>query len=91
MEFEARPVRGRADSALTAGDLAEVKFRLTEEATGKPIRGIVPGAWMDIGESIQGKAGAPQKSCKDKIALYLKGVVGIRPMIDLNSYSYNFV
>jgi len=86
VEFEARPVAGSADSGITAGDLAEVRFKLTEEATGKPIRGIVPGAWMDIGESIQGKAGAPQKSCKDKIALYLKGVVGIRPMIDLNSY-----
>jgi len=86
VEFDARPVGGRADSALTAGDLAEVKFRLTEEATGKPIRGIVPGAWMDIGESIQGQAGAPQKTCKEKIALYLKGVIGIRPMIDLNSY-----
>jgi YVTN family beta-propeller protein len=30
--------------------------------------------------------GAEQKSCKDKISLYLKGVVGIRPMVDLNSY-----
>lgn len=86
VEFETQPVKGRAGSALTAGDLAEVRFRLTEEATGKPIRGIVPGAWMDIGESIQGQAGAPQKSCKEKIALYLKGVIGMRPMIDLNSY-----
>ncbi len=86
VEFTTRPVGARADTGLTAGDLAEVRFKLTEEATGKPIRGIVPGAWMDIGESIQGQAGAPQKSCKEKIALYLKGVIGMRPMIDLNSY-----
>ncbi len=86
VEFETRPVGARTDTGLTAGNLAEVRFKLTEEATGKPIRGIVPGAWMDIGESIQGKAGAPQKSCKEKIALYLKGVIGMRPMIDLNSY-----
>jgi DNA-binding beta-propeller fold protein YncE len=86
VEFDAQPVGGRPGKGLMAGNLAEVRFRLTEEATGKPIRGIVPGAWMDIGESIQGQEGAPQKTCKEKIALYLKGVIGIRPMIDLNSY-----
>ena len=38
-----------------------------------------------MAQVIQGR-GAEQKSCKDKISLYLKGVVGIRPMVDLNSY-----
>ena len=33
-----------------------------------------------------GPQGAEQKSCKDKISLYLKGAIGIRPMVDLNSY-----
>ena len=33
-----------------------------------------------------GPAGAEQKSCKEKVALYLRGIVGIRPMMDLNSY-----
>jgi YVTN family beta-propeller protein len=86
VDFEARPVGDRADSGLVAGRLAEVRFRITEAETGTPVRGIVPGAWMDIGEVLQGQPGAEQKSCKDKIALYLKGVVGIRPMIDLNGY-----
>jgi len=85
VEFEARAVGG-GDHALREGGLAEVRFRLTEEASGAPVRGITPGAWMDIGEVLQGQPGSQQKSCKDKIALYLKGVVGIRPMIDLNSY-----
>jgi len=86
VDFEARPLEDRAERELRAGELAEVRFTITEENTGDPVRGIAPGAWMDIGESIRGPEGAPQKSCKDKIALYLKGVVGIRPMIDLNSY-----
>ncbi len=89
VDFEASPVNGDGDT-LVAGELAEVRFRLTEEATGAPVSGITPGVWMDMGMVLQGKAGQEQKSCKEKIALYLKGVVGIRPMLDLNSY-YIFV
>jgi YVTN family beta-propeller protein len=86
VDFDAWPAAGRAGQPLVAGELAEVRFSLVDEASGRPIRGTSPGAWMDIGQVIQGQAGAPQKSCKDKIALYLGGAVGIRPMIDLNSY-----
>ena len=86
VDFETQPVGGGDGPALVEGQLAEVRFRLTEEATGSPIRGVTPGVWMDMGEVLQGQPGAQQKSCKEKIALYLKGVVGIRPMIDLNSY-----
>ena len=85
VDFEAWPAGGEGQ-ALMEGQLAEIRFRLTEEASGTPVSGITPGVWMDIGEVLQGQPGAEQKSCKDKIALYLKGVVGIRPMIDLNSY-----
>ena len=89
IEFEAAPVDEELDG-LTAGQLAEMRFRLTEEATGAPVSGITPGVWMDMGMVLQGKPGQEQKSCKEKIALYLKGVVGMRPMLDLNSY-YIFV
>jgi hypothetical protein len=85
VDFEAFPVGGSAEG-LVEGQLAEMRFRLTEEATGAPVTGITPGVWMDMGQVLQGNSGAEQKSCKEKIALYLKGVVGIRPMLDLNSY-----
>ena len=84
VEFEARPHDGR--TPLKEGDFADIRFRITDEATGKPVRRLAPGAWMDMGEVIRDREGGEQKSCKEKIALYLKGVVGIRPMIDLNSY-----
>jgi YVTN family beta-propeller protein len=71
--------------ALTEGEFADVRFRITDETSGQPVRASTPGAWMDMAQVIQGR-GAEQKSCKDKISLYLKGVVGIRPMVDLNSY-----
>ena len=35
---------------------------------------------------IRNREGSDQKSCKDKVSLYLKGVVGMRPMVDMNSY-----
>ena len=84
MEFSAAPARGA--KVLMEGELAEVRFKLTDEASGQPITGSPPGAWLDIGQVIQGQAGTEQKSCKDKVALYLRGIVGIRPMMDLNSY-----
>ena len=71
--------------ALMEGEFADVRFRITDETSGQPIRGAGPGAWMDMAQVIEGR-GAEQKSCKDKISLYLKGAVGIRPMVDLNSY-----
>jgi YVTN family beta-propeller protein len=84
VEFSAAPSGGTG--MLVEDAFADVRFRITDEATGKPVRRLAPGAWMDMGDNIRDRNGAEQKSCKDKIALYLRGVVGIRPMIDLNSY-----
>jgi len=84
VEFSAAPVA--AKTGLMEDELAELRFRISEEATAKPVSGLAPGAWLDMGEVIQGNPDAEQKSCKDKIALYLRGIVGIRPMVDLNSY-----
>jgi YVTN family beta-propeller protein len=85
VEFSAEPVEKSA-SGLTEGAYADVRFKITDEASGQPVRGVAPGAWMDMAQVIQGREGSDQKSCKDKVALYIKGVVGIRPMLDLNSY-----
>ena len=89
--FDIRPLRpvpesAIPESAIMEGDAVEVRFSISDEASGQPLRGLAPGAWLDMGQVLEGQPGAEQKSCKDKIALYLKGVVGIRPMLDLNSY-----
>jgi len=89
IDFEASPLTGDVDE-LIAGEMAQIRIRLSEEATGAPVSGVTPGVWLDMGQVLQGQDGAQQKTCKEKIALYLKGVVGIRPMLDLNSY-YIFV
>lgn len=83
IDFSVTPA-GRIKT-LTEGEFADVRFRLTDETSGQALRTTAPGAWMDMAQVIQGQGGE-QKSCKDKVSLYLKGVVGIRPMVDLNSY-----
>ncbi|MCB1955937.1 MAG: YncE family protein [Rhodocyclaceae bacterium] len=82
IDFKATPVEG---SEIMEGLLADVRFSITQEATGEPVKGIFPAAWLDVGANIGGKAGEI-KECRDKVGLYLKGIVGIRPMLDLNGY-----
>jgi YVTN family beta-propeller protein len=83
VEFSARPAGGKGD--LREGDYAEVTFRISDASTGNPVRSLTPGAWMDIGQPISARDTAPI-DCRQKMSLYLSGRVGIRPMIDLNSY-----
>ncbi|MGB5079386.1 MAG: cytochrome D1 domain-containing protein [Burkholderiales bacterium] len=86
IEFSAAPAQGAASRELMEGEFADLRFKLTDEASGQPLRGNNPGAWLDIGSVIQGQPRAEVKSCKDKVALYMRGIVGLRPMLDLNSY-----
>jgi hypothetical protein len=50
IDFVARPGPGAASKVLRGGQLAEVEFRITEEATGNPLRSNVPGAWLQAQE-----------------------------------------
>jgi YVTN family beta-propeller protein len=84
VEFSARPAKGGPDN-LVAGDWADVVFRVTDAKTGKPFRGSYPAAWLDLAEAWKSKGDRPM-SCRDRVATYLKGIVGVRPMIDLNSH-----
>ncbi|MDD5763347.1 MAG: cytochrome D1 domain-containing protein, partial [bacterium] len=87
VEFSAAPVAapGKEGKSLVAGGLADVRFRITGEADGKPLSGLRPGGWLDIGRIRQEKGGA-SPDCREKVSLYLKGIVGIRPLVDLNAY-----
>jgi YVTN family beta-propeller protein len=81
----ARPGEAKPDRPLMEGEFAEVRFRMTDAASGRPIPGLKPAAWLDMANVVAGRRGE-QRECKDKIGIYLKGLVGIRPMVDLNAY-----
>nr|WP_262405572.1 cytochrome D1 domain-containing protein [Pseudomonas fluorescens] len=83
IEFEVVPAT--ADGPLMEGNLADVRFYIRDAASGQPIRGMAPGAWLDPAQATVSRDGR-QLGCKARIGLYLKGVMGARPLLDLNNY-----
>jgi YVTN family beta-propeller protein len=84
IEFSVSPTKGQSDKVV-ASDWADVTFRVTDASTGEPIKGRYPAAWMDLAEAWEARGERPM-SCRTRIATYLQGIVGVRPMIDLNSH-----
>jgi YVTN family beta-propeller protein len=84
VEFAVRSTQSGEDPVM-AGDWADISFRITDAGTGEPIKGRYPAAWMDLAAAWQAKGERPL-SCRDRIATYLQGIVGVRPMIDLNGH-----
>jgi YVTN family beta-propeller protein len=84
VEFAATPTDADGERVVAA-DWADVTFRITDAATGEPIKGRYPAAWMDLAQAWQAKGDKPM-SCRERVSTYLKGIVGVRPMIDLNSH-----
>jgi len=85
VEFAMRSLRSDKTGPIVSGDWADISFRVTDASTGEPIKGRYPAAWMDLGKAWEAKGGRPM-SCRDRVATYLQGIVGVRPMIDLNSH-----
>jgi DNA-binding beta-propeller fold protein YncE len=69
---ERRPLRG--------GDDVLVRFELTDEATGSPLRGAKPAAWMDGGTQQRPAA------CRDRINIYAGGGFLGRADVNLNAF-----
>jgi len=71
------------DQPLQAGEVARLTLKFTDTNTGKPVTGLLPAGWID--PLREGTKSDPE-SCRASAGTYLSGFVGIRPMIDLNSY-----
>jgi YVTN family beta-propeller protein len=84
VEFSVLPIRGGVGD-VTAGEWADVTFKVTDATTGEAIKGRYPAAWMDLGSAWEAMGDGPME-CRDRVAFYLQGIVGVRPMIDLNSH-----
>ena len=87
IEFSLEPAgkKGAERNGILEGEYADVKFRVTDEAKGQPLRGLWPGGGVGISKTVEEKGG-PSITCREKVGLYLRGLVGIRPMIDLSGY-----
>jgi hypothetical protein len=84
VEFLTKPTSADRDKVV-ASDWADVTFRITDASTGEPIKGRYPAAWMDLAETWKAR-GEKVMSCDGRVKTYLQGIVGVRPMIDLNSH-----
>ena len=70
---------------LVEGEYADIHFKITDALSHQPLKGLKPGAWLDIGAPLTA-TGPDSGSCKSKIETYFKGIAGVRPMLDLTSY-----
>lgn len=84
VEFEARPLPGNA--TLSEGSFADLRFRITDRASGQPLAGVAPGAWLDPAQPAADQQQGREHSCKSRVGLFLKSSIGARPLLDLNSY-----
>jgi len=82
VEFEARPLAG---GELREGAFANIRFKVTDQASGQPLSGMAPGAWIDPAQAAPLET-TREQSCKARVALFLKSSIGARPLLDLNSY-----
>lgn len=69
--------------AVVEGEMSRIAFKITDAETGDPVSGLYPAAWID---PIAGPDDLTDKQCRQKAGLYLSGYIGVRPMVDLNSY-----
>jgi YVTN family beta-propeller protein len=81
IEFSIDPNKEKA-TKVTAGEDANVRFKVTDTTTGTPVKGLNISAWI----SLRGDKATDAKQCHDKIQSYLSGSMRERPDVDLNSY-----
>lgn len=84
VEFEIIP--DKSIGVVKEGHYADVEFRISDAQTGIPVKGIYPAVWLDIAKPWDKPGYESSVSCKDRVQLYMQGIVGMRPLVDLNSY-----
>ncbi|MEX5689054.1 MULTISPECIES: YncE family protein [Pseudomonas] len=82
--YELKPLAG--SGVLREGEFADVRFRITDSASGQPLSGVAPGAWLDPETIAADQAQGREQSCKSRVGVFLKSSIGARPLLDLNSY-----
>jgi YVTN family beta-propeller protein len=92
VEFAARAAmrEGGADK-IVAGQPVEIRFKITDAATGAAFSNARPGVWVDARKKTSaiaqrsGEADA-KDPCREKIGYFLQGGLTYRPDIDLNAW-----
>jgi len=85
VKFALQPLAAAKEHGATVreGEDASVRFALTDTATGSPVKGLRPAAWMSLR---RGGQAADPTACREKIQSFLQGSLAARPDADLNAY-----
>lgn len=87
VEFSVEPLRPeRTGGQVLEGDFATIEFRISSAEDNEPLQGVFPGVWIDLVQTADGERKGVSLDCRNRVGNYLQGLVGMRPMIDLNSY-----
>jgi len=87
VDFSVEPlVPERTGGQVMEGDFATISFRISGAEDHQPLQGVYPGVWVDLVQTAEGEKKGVSLDCKNRVGNYLQGLVGMRPMIDLNSY-----
>jgi DNA-binding beta-propeller fold protein YncE len=70
---------------IREGQEAAIRFRLSDAATGTPVAGASPAAWLDKAEAAGGAVGGGG-TCTEAVEQLLSGSFFRRPAVDLNAY-----
>ena len=82
MSVEPATPRGDRHAELIGGEDVAVSFKIADAATGNPLSGVRPAAWIDVREN----RNTTGRDCREKIQAFLQASLAARPTCDLNSY-----
>jgi YVTN family beta-propeller protein len=85
VDLAVEPLDPLEQGTLTEGESARVRFKVTDAATGSPVAGLYPAAWMDRfpdGKRKEEEADA----CRKKVQGFVGGSILSQPTLDLNVY-----
>ncbi len=83
VQFSIETAKGGAakPGPIMEGEYAEVRFTITDAATGAPLTPLEPAVWISrVGET------GDSMSCRDRISRYIQGMLSFQADIDLNKY-----
>ena len=83
VRLEIRHVAAKAGPELREGDDVRFRFFIEDTATGLPLPGLYPAAWMDL---IDGQRARDPRLCAERVEEFASGSILTRAELDLNVY-----
>ncbi len=86
VEFDLASTTEGAAPRVVAGNEMRFRFRVSDTATGNPLPGLRPAAWIDLRRTARGGISGDTPDCTNKVASFLSGSVLSVPSADLNAW-----